>query len=56
MLSTQQIRDNLPPKYRDLSDEEVTKLRHTMYGLANVFFDMWLKKRNENRKAKEKKK
>lgn len=52
MLTIQQIRDNLPPKYKDLSDEEVAKLRHTMYGLANVFFDMWLKKRNEKRDKK----
>lgn len=46
MLSIKQIRNKLPNKGKDLSDEEVTKLRDTMYGLANIFFDMWLKKRN----------
>lgn len=52
MLTIKQIRGNLPDKGKDLSDEEVTKLRDTMYGLANVFFDMWLKKRNEKRDKK----
>lgn len=57
MISIQQIRDSLPPKYKSLPDEEVAKLRDTMYGLANVFFDMWLKKKNEKKnKEKETKK
>lgn len=55
MLTIQQIRDNLPDKGKDLSDEEVVKLRNTMYGLANVFFDMWLKKRNDKKAKSEKK-
>lgn len=52
MLTIKQIRNKLPDKGKDLSDEEVAKLRDTMYGLANVFFDMWLKKRNAPKGSK----
>lgn len=48
MLSIQELRATLPDEYKNLSDEEVTKLRNTLDGLANVMFDMWLKKKNKD--------
>lgn len=48
MITIEELRKTLPEKYKNLSDEELTKLRNTLDGLANVFFDMWLKKRNQN--------
>lgn len=48
MITIEELRKTLPEKYKNLSDEEVTKLRNTLDGLANVLFDMWLKKKNQN--------
>ncbi len=48
MITIEELRKTLPEKYKNLSDEELTKLHKTMYGLANVFFDMWVKKVNKN--------
>lgn len=48
MLSIEQLREKLPNKGKDLTDEQVTKLRDDMDQLAGIMFDMWLKKRNNN--------
>ena len=49
MLTIQQIRDTLPDKGKDLSDEEVKELSDDMYKLADIIFDMWLADRNKKK-------
>lgn len=48
MLTIEEIRDTLPDRGKDLSDEQLLKLRDDMYGLAQICFDVWLAKKNKN--------
>lgn len=50
MLSIEEIRDKLPDKGKDLSDEQVKKIRDDMNQLAEIIFDKWLAERNEAKK------
>jgi hypothetical protein len=47
-LSIERLRD-VDPKLRDLPDAEVEKIRDQMDDLAHFLFDLWLKKKNENK-------
>ncbi|MFA5942054.1 MAG: hypothetical protein WC798_00035 [Candidatus Paceibacterota bacterium] len=43
MLSIQQCRDLIDDSEK-YSDEEIEKIRGTLYGLADLAFDTWLEK------------
>lgn len=51
MLTIQEVRDTLPNKGEDLSDEEVAEIRDKMYELGNIIFDEWLMDRNQKMKV-----
>lgn len=42
MLSIEEIRNTLPDRGKDLSDEQVAQLSADMYELADILFDMWV--------------
>lgn len=43
MLSLAEVREHLP-KDEEFTDEQVEEIRDSLYELANICFDMWLKK------------
>ena len=51
MLTIEQARKSLPDNGKDLSDEEVEKIRDEFYQLTSIIFDTWLSERNEKKKT-----
>jgi hypothetical protein len=49
MLSIEEFKKTLPDKYKDLPEEKITKLRDDLDKFANLFFDRWLRKKNEKK-------
>jgi len=54
MISIKKAREILGDKYKNLSDEEIEKIRDEVYQLANLVFDSWLKKKQSEKRNKEK--
>jgi hypothetical protein len=46
MLSTQECRDLIPDS-EEMDDSQIEEIRHTLYGLADIAFDMWMGKKSE---------
>lgn len=44
------MRDNIPDSAKDLSDEQILRLRDNMEAMASLFFDMWLEEKRKNKK------
>ena len=53
MLTIEEIRNTLPDKGKDLTDEQLLKLRDDMYGLARLCFDMWRTRQKQKKQAEE---
>jgi hypothetical protein len=49
MLSIGDIRNTLPDGGKDLTDEQVAELRDSMYELAQLCFDVWLKEKQSGK-------
>ena len=47
MIDLVEFRQLLGPAGRDLSDEEVERIREVEYGLADAIFERWLRRRND---------
>ena len=47
MIPLKEFKDSLGDKAKELTEEQILKLRKQMDKMADVFFDMWLKKRNK---------
>ena len=52
MLTIKEARATLPDNGKDLSDEEVEKIRDEFYQLTSIIFDTWLSERNEKKETK----
>lgn len=46
MIPLQEFKDSLEDDAKNLTEEEILKVRDKMDKMANIFFDMWLKERN----------
>ena len=51
MLTIEELRNTLPDKGKDLSDEQIRKISNDMYQLADIIFDKWLAERNAKKEA-----
>jgi len=50
MLSIEEMKKLLPKDDKNLSDEEVKKIKDKFYELGNLIFDDWLKNKKKNTK------
>ena len=51
MLTIEQARATLADKGKDLTDEEVGRIRDGMHQLVSLIFDKWLYERNQKKEA-----
>lgn len=52
MIPLQKFKDVLGEEGKDLTEEEILKLKDQMEKLAEVLFDMWLREINPKNKGK----
>ena len=49
MISLEKLRE-IDPELKNLSDEEIIKIRDKFYELGEFMFDVWLKEKNKLKK------
>lgn len=47
MITLQQFKDSLGDEAKELTEEQIIKLKSQMEQMAEIFFDMWLKSKSK---------